>query len=86
MTDDGCIVNEKQILLNQRPIEGGRLVFKHHEMTRAGVTQETCDAASKCLNRNNGDPDDRADKIQLFEGMVRVTITVTVQVLAMRLY
>jgi len=55
-------------------------------MTRAGMTQETCDAASKCLNRNNGDPDDQADKIQLFEGMVKVTITVTVQVLAMCLY
>lgn len=41
----------------------------------AGVTQETRDAASKCLNRNNGDPDDRADKIQLFEGMVKVTVT-----------
>lgn len=52
-----------------------RLVFKHHKMTRAGVTQETCDAASKCLNRNNSDPDDRADKIQPFEGMVKVTVT-----------
>jgi len=44
-------------------------------MTRAEVTQETCDAASKCLNRNNGDPDDRTDKIQLFEGIVKVTVT-----------
>lgn len=44
-------------------------------MIRARVTQETRDAASKCLNRNNGDPDDRADKIQPFEGMVKVTIT-----------
>lgn len=43
-------------------------------MTRAAMTQETCDAASKCLNRNNGDPDDRADKIQTFEGMAKVNV------------
>lgn len=41
----------------------------------AGMTQETCDAASKCLNRNNGDPDDRGDKIQPLEGMSKVDIT-----------
>lgn len=73
-TDDGCVVSEKQMSLNQKAIEGGGS-SSNITKWRAGVTQETCDAASKCLNRNNSDPDDRADKIQPFEGMVKVTVT-----------
>lgn len=44
------------------------------KMTRAAMTQETCDAASKCLNGNNGDPDDRTDKMQTLEGMVEANV------------
>lgn len=66
--------NERPCTLfgRRKAVRKRRLASSDVKMTRTAMTQETCDAASKCLNRNNGDPDDRADKIQTLEGMAKV--------------
>lgn len=63
-------IRERAVFLSRK--EAGRLrALGRHALQ---VTQETHDAASKCLTRSNGDPDDRADKIQAFEGMAKAEV------------